>query len=306
MARDFYEVLGVERNASDDEIRKAYRRLARQYHPDRNPGDKQAEAHFKEVQEAYDILNDKTKRAQYDRFGTTGPAGMGGTGGPAGFSFQWGGPGGAHQMDPAEASEIFRQVFGGGAGAGPVDFESIFGGAQRGRTGRRKRPAPTQEVESEVTIPFGTAALGGTVSLQVDGRELEVRVPRGIHEGQSLRLQGQAPGGGDLRLKIKVEQHPYFRREERDLILEVPVTVAEAVLGCQVEVPTLEGARLTVKVPPGTSSGTRLRLRGRGIDGGDQYIEIKIVAPAPRDDNDRKLIEEFARLHPQTPRAGLW
>jgi DnaJ-class molecular chaperone len=302
MARDLYEVLGVGRSASDDEIKHAYRKLAREFHPDRNPGDKQAESKFKEVQEAYDILSDKAKRAQFDRFGTTGPAGQGGA--PGGFNFQWGGPGGnTHQMDPTEAQEIFSQMFGGGR-AGPVDFESVFGAQPR--SGRRKRSAPKQEVETEVAIPFETAALGGTVNLNVDGRELEVRVPQGINEGQSLRLQGQAPGGGDLRLKIRIEPHRFFQREDRNIVLEVPVSVAEAILGAQVEVPTLEGARLTVKVPPGTSSGARLRLRGRGIGGGDQYIQIKVVVPTPVDARSRELIEEFARLNPQNPRSSLW
>jgi DnaJ-class molecular chaperone len=303
MARDFYEVLGVKKNASDEEIKHAYRKLARQFHPDRNPGDKQADTNFKEVQEAYDILSDKNKRAQFDRFGMAGLGGQGAPGGPGGFNFQWGGPGGVHQVDPTEASEIFQQVFGGGSG--PVDFESVFGGG-RTRSGRRKRPGPAQEVETEVTIPFLTAARGGAVMLHVDGRELEVRIPVGINEGQSLRLQGQAPGGGDLRLKIKIEPHPYFRREGRDIVLEVPLAVSEAILGCQVEVPTLDGTRLSVKVPPGTSSGTRLRLRGRGIGGADQYIETKVVVPATIDARGRELIEELAKIHPQTPRAGLW
>jgi curved DNA-binding protein len=304
MARDYYEVLGVQKNASDQEIKKAYRKLAREFHPDRNPGDKQAETKFKEVQEAYDVLSDQTKRAQFDRFGMAGPGGAGGPGGPGGFNFQWGGPGGVHQVDPTEASEIFRQVFGGGSG--PVDFESVFGGPRAKQGRRSKRPAPAQEVETDVTIPFMTAAQGGTVMLHVDGRELEVRIPAGINEGQSLRLQGQAPGGGDLRLKVRIEPHPYFRRENRDIILEVPLSVSEAILGCQVEVPTLDGARLTVKVPAGTSSGTRLRLRGRGIGGADQYIEIKIVVAAKVEGRGRELIEEFSKAYPQNPRAGLW
>src|SRR6516225_7865408 len=182
MPRDYYEVLGVARNASEGDIKKAYRKLARQYHPDRNPGDKQAEARFKEVQEAYDVLNDKTKRAQYDRFGFAGP-GMGAQGpfraegGPGGFEFQG--------VNPEDLESILG-AFGGGLG-------DMFGGRRargRGRTAR-----PPESVEAEVAVPFITASLGGTMSLQVDGRAIDLRVPAGIENGKKLRLKGQGPGG---------------------------------------------------------------------------------------------------------------
>jgi DnaJ-class molecular chaperone len=308
MARDYYETLGVKRNSSEEEIKSAYRKLARQYHPDRNPGDKQAEAKFKEVQEAYDVLSDKTKRTHYDRFGTAGPrGGPQGPGSPGGFEFRWGpGSGGYQDMDPSQAADIFRQFFGGG---GAVDMDNIFGQQappRRGRGGRGRAAPRAEEVETEVSIPFTVAALGGNVTLQIDGRELSVKIPPGVDEGQSLRLHGQAPGGGDLRLKLHIEPHPIFRRQGKDLLLQVPLSLAEAVLGTTVEVPTLDGARLSVKIPAGTSSGNRLRLRGRGIAGGDQYIEAKIVVPAATDDRSRQLMEEFASLHPQNPRAGLW
>lgn len=301
MPRDYYEVLGVERGASEETIKKAYRKLARQHHPDRNPGDKQAETRFKEIQSAYDVLSDKQKRQQYDQFGAAEP---GAGGGPGGFSFRWGGPGAgnAQGMDPTQAEAIFRQFFGGGMGGGAEDLGDVFGG-RRSPRGRTRRPPP-EEVESDVTVPFTTAALGGTVDLQIDGRVVSVKVPAGVEDGKVLRLQGQGPGGGNLRLRLRVLPHAYFRREGNDLILEVPLSLSEAVLGARVEVPTLDGARLTVKVPPGTSSGARLRLRGKGIAGGDQYIQVKVVVPAPADERSRHLIEEFARLHPQTPRAG--
>jgi curved DNA-binding protein len=302
MARDYYDVLGVQKTASDDEIKKAYRKLAREFHPDRNPGDKKAEGKFKEIQEAYDVLSDKTKRSQYDRFGRVGPDG--GAGGPAGGGFQWqwgGGPGGFQQVDPAEAADLFRQFFGGGEVG---DVEELLGRRSRSR-GRGRRPSAAPEVESEITVPFETAALGGSINIQVDGRELAVKIPAGVADGQALRLQGQAPGGGNLKLILRIQPHPYFRREGNNILLEVPVSVSEAILGASVDVPTLDGTKLSVKVPPGTSSGARLRLRGKGIAGGDQFIEIKIVVPSSIDARSRQLIEEFARLNPQNPRAGL-
>lgn len=286
MPHDYYEVLGVARDATDDQVKKAYRKLAREYHPDRNPGDKAAEAKFKEVQEAYDILSDKDKRAKYDQFGFAGP-GMG-AGGPGG-GFQWHTEGmDPGSFDPEDLGEILRQ-FG-------------MGGGSRGR-GRTRR-APPPPAEAEAGVPFVTAALGGTVSLSIDGRHVDVKVPAGMEDGKKLRLAGQGPGGGDLYIKIRVEPHPHFRREGNNVVLEVPVSFSEATLGAKVDVPTLEG-HLTVKVPAGTSSGTRLRLRGRGIAGGDQYIEVKVAVPKVEDARGRELVEELARLHPQHPRRGL-
>jgi curved DNA-binding protein len=304
MPRDYYEVLGLSRGASEEEIKRAYRKLARQYHPDRNPGDKQAEARFKEIQDAYDVLSDKAKREQYDRFGFVGPEGgmPGGEGEP--FVFRWGGgSGGFQQMDPEQMEEILS-MFGGDEFGG---LGGIFGRRPRGASTRtrRARPTPQEPSIAEVTVPFETAANGGSVTLHINGRELEVKVPAGIEEGKTLRLAGQGAGGADLLLRVHVAPHPYFRREGNDLILQVPLSVAEAVLGAKVDVPTLDGTRLTVTVPPGTSSGARLRLRGRGIKGGDQYIEIKIVAAAPKDARSRELMEEYARLNPQNPRADL-
>lgn len=301
MPRDPYEVLGVNRNASAAEIKSAYRKLARQYHPDRNPGDKQAEARFKEVQAAHDILSDKAKREQFDRFGFAGLGEGAGAGGPRGQPFRWGGgaPEGfsVEGMDSEEAGEFLRQVFGGNMG------DAFGGGPRPSPRGRRPRQAPREEVVYEVTIPFLTAALGGSIDLRINNKEGSVKVPAGVKEGQTLRVP--APGGGTVLLKLHVEAHPYFRREGNNLFMEVPLSLAEAVLGTKVEVPTLDGTRLSVKVPAGTSSGTRLRLRGRGVSGGDQYIEIKVVVPAPTDERSRELIEEFARLNPQDPRADL-
>jgi DnaJ-class molecular chaperone len=307
MARDFYEVLGVNRKATADEIKSAYRKLARQYHPDRNPGDKQAEAKFKEIQEAYDVLSDETKRGNYDRFGTAEPqAGFGGgrRGRSQSFHFGGAGPGGFSEVDPEQAADLFRQFFGGGGGAAS-SMEDVFGGATGGRgRGRARARAEPDEVESEVHIPFRTAALGGTVSLNVDGRHVDVKVPPGVSDGQKLRLQGQAPGGGNLRLVLRIEPDPYFKREGNDVILPVPLSLPEATLGATVDVPTISGSKLSVKIPPGTSSGKRVRLRGQGIKGGDQYIEVQVMVPAVKDARGRELVEELARLHAQNPRTG--
>ncbi|HVS39252.1 MAG TPA: J domain-containing protein [Gemmataceae bacterium] len=302
MARDLYDILGVPRNASEADIKKAYRKLARQHHPDRNPGDKQAEARFKEIQSAYDVLGDKQKRENYDRFGTAEPGGFAGGGSP----FGRGGQSFSGNVNPEDLSDLLRQFGMGGGGAGGglnIDPEELFGGRTRGRS--RRAPRPPAEIETEATIPFETAALGGTIGLRIDDREIDVKVPPGVDDGKRLRVAGQGPNGADIYVKLHVAPHPYFRREERDIILEAPISATEAMLGARIDVPTLGGERLTVKVPAGASSGARLRLRGRGAAGGDQLIELKIVAPAAADGRERELIEEFNRLHPTNPRAGL-
>src|SRR3974377_1543705 len=194
MPRDPYEVLGVQKNASEGDVKKAYRKLARQYHPDRNPGDKKAESQFKEVQEAYDLLNDPQKKAQYDQFGFEGPfGGAGGPGGPGGFRF-----GGQQQnINPEDLNEILRQMGGGFGGVG--GFGEPFGA--RTRPGRQtRRPQALPEVEHEVTIPFLTAALGGKLSLAIDDQHVEVKIPAGVEDGKKLRLAGQGINGGDILL----------------------------------------------------------------------------------------------------------
>jgi DnaJ-class molecular chaperone len=303
MPRDLYETLGVSRDASDDDLKKAYRKLARQYHPDRNPGDKQAEAKFKEIQAAYDVLGDKAKRTQYDRFGFAGPGGDGG--GPGGPFGGGGTPGGFEfrNINPEDLGELFRH-FGGFGGMGGGDAEDLFGRRARTRGRRPSGGGRPADAEHEITVPFLTAALGGSVGLSIDGTEVNLKIPAGVEEGKKLRLAGQGPGGADLLIKLHVEPHPYFRREGNNILLEAPLSLPEAVLGAKIDVPTLDGTRLTVKAPAGASSGSRLRLRGKGIAGGDQYIVIKVVVPAPADARSRELIEEFAKLNPQHPRVG--
>lgn len=295
MAKDFYEILGVSRSASQEEIKKAYRKLAGKYHPDRNPGDKEAEAKFKELSSAHDVLSDPALKDKYDRYGHTGDAAGPGAGGFPGGGF----PGG----NPADAEEFFRN-FGGGEGFDLGDL--LGGGAKRGkgRAGARSRPqAP--DVETDIDVPFNTAALGGSISISVGGRTIEVKVPAGIDDGKKLRVPASATGSADVYLKVKIAAHPYFRRDGLDILLDLPISVPEAILGAKVDVPTLDGSTLTVKVPAGTSSGSRLRLRGKGMAGADQYLVFKIVVPAKVDDRTKELLTEFAELNPDDVRANV-
>jgi DnaJ-class molecular chaperone len=307
MPQDLYDVLGVSHSASADEITKAYRKLARQYHPDRNPGDKSAEAKFKDVAAAYEILSDKEKRSQYDQFGHVGPGAA--ANGPGGFHFGGGAPGGFQtNIDPETAQRLFGDLFGafgGEGGSSPFgDFFGAQGGPRARAGGRTRRPRQPEAVEAEITVPFETAAVGGPVGLTIDGRQIELKVPAGIEDGKTMRLAGQGPGGADIHLKVHVGTHPYYRREGNDLVISVPLSLAEAVLGGKVDVPMLGGGTATVTIKPGTSSGTRMRIRGQGIKGGDLYIEPKVMVPAPADDESRRLIEEFARRNPQQVRTG--
>lgn len=307
MPRDYYEVLGVSRNAPDKEIRSAYRKLARQYHPDRNPGDKEAEAKFKEVQHAYDVLSDSQKRAQYDQFGPGFEDAATGArpGGGRSHTFRWGGPGGAQEFDFGDAQSIFEQFFSGGAGAGA-------------RPGARGRPwTGGQDVEQEIEVDFMTAAKGGSVELAAQyavgpsgQKRLKLDIPAGVADGARLRLRGQGPEGGDLYVKMRIRPHPYFRREGQDILLDVPISIEEAILGAKIDVPTLDGT-VTLTIPPGSSSGQRLRIRKRGLpkpgggERGDQYVELKIVVPRSADERSRELIEAFSQRNPFNPREGV-
>ncbi len=311
MPKDFYEVLGVQRDASVDAIRSAYRKLARQYHPDRNPGDKAAAAKFREIQEAYDVLSDKDKKAKYDQFGHAfehmgnGPSGSGGQG-P--FTWQWSsGPGqeSAH-VDPAIFQSLFEQMMGGG---GPgFGFEAAKGKSGKGKS-RKGTQSPPQDVQQQAFIDFITSINGGNVDVVTPaGQHISLRIPPGIESGKIMRLRGQGFNGGDLLVAVQVQPHAYFRREGYDLIVEVPLTFAEAALGAKVDVPTLEGM-VTLTVPEATSSGKRLRIRGKGIvkpDGsrGDQYVEVKVVMPPHWAGKSHALLKELAELNPYHPRAN--
>jgi curved DNA-binding protein len=320
---DYYKTLGVPRTASAEEIRKAYKKLARKYHPDVRPGDKDAADQFKKVQQAYGILGDADKRVQYDRYGHAFEGGRGG--GP--HRTAWAaGPDGTHAVD---LSDLFGQFFGGeGFRGGATHFESgpFPGGFHRGSSESfhhaQGEPSKGEDITFDVTVPFNVAAEGGNHGLQIrrgDNTErITVKIPPGVQDGGTIRLAGQgqpSPGGGpagDLLLTVHIAPHPYFYREGSNLLVDVPITPSEAALGTKIEVPTLSEGHVNVKVPPGTSSGTRLRLRGKGVlspkthERGDQYVVVKIVIPHETSEAAQKLYSELATIESQTPRAGLW
>lgn len=305
--RDYYDILGVSRSATADEIKKAYRKLSRKYHPDMAPDDKSADQKFKEVQEAYEVLRDEQKRQQYDQFG---------------HSFQQAGPGGGgyYQSAGGAGPVDFEDMFGGGG----IDLGDLFGGAFRGGGSKRAQPRP-QKGESKrlsIDIPFHLAAVGGEheISLQKgsSSERLTVKIPPGVDSGSVIRLSGQGNPGihggpaGDLLLTIKVGAHSYFKRDGSNLLLEVPITLTEAALGAKVDVPTLSEGEVTVTIPPGTSSGSKLRLRGKGIidqktrQTGDQICAIKIVAPKILSDQAKALYEQLKDLQQESPRSKAW
>jgi curved DNA-binding protein len=302
--RDYYEVLGVPRDASSDDIRGAYRKLARQYHPDVNK-DPGAEDRFKEIAEAYEVLRDPEKRERYDRLGANWKAGED-VSGAAGFGdfAQQGGFGDV------------RVEFGDGAGFSDF-FESFFGARGGGRrtTGFDGVSTRGADQEAQLELSLEEAARGGRRKISLgDGRDYEVNVPAGVRDGQRIRLAGEggrgAAGGsaGDLFLRVRLKPHPRFRVQGRDLYVELPVAPWEAALGATVEVPTLEG-RTRIKVPPGSSSGRRLRLKDEGMPGqtggsGDLYATVKIEVPKKLSKEERQLFERLAEVSSFDPRSG--
>lgn len=312
MAEDYYRILGINRKASQADIQKAYRKLAREHHPDMNPDDKSAKEKFQKIQRAYDVLNDSEKRDMYDRYGHSFES-MGGGG--QGWQAQ-GGPQGFQDID---LGQIFGQ---GGGGATFGGFEDLFaqftGGAGR-RTGRQRPRARGQNVQHVQPIPFNVAILGGSTQLSVrrpNGKTetITLTIPPGTEDGGKMRLRGQgepSPNGGpsgDLVITVRVGEHPCFRRRGGDLEVSVPVTLAEAALGATVDIPTPKG-KIALKVPPGTSSGNRLRLRGMGVPGkkgpGDLYAEIQIVVPESLDEESVDMVRRFDQRYPLEPRSDL-
>jgi len=315
--RDLYKVLGVARDVDADALRKAYRKLARRHHPDVNPGDKAAEDKFKEISEAYDVLSDPAKRRNYDEFGEV--------------SLQ----GGFDAEQARRSREAFGARFGGGEGPGGYasgeafefgdldDLLGRFGFGGRGASGRAAGLRGS-DLEASLELDFLEAAKGGEKRLTLglageDGRlrneTLTVRIPPGVADGGRIRLRGKgAPGlgggpPGDLWATVRVGSHPVFRREGRDVFVDVPVTIPEAIRGAKIEVPTLDG-RATVTVPPGSDSGRKLRLRGKGIPDpaggapGDLYVVIQIRVPK---DLDAAALEKLDALAgAEDPRKELF
>lgn len=377
-APDYYATLGVGRDASPDEIRKAYRRLARKHHPDLNPGDKAAEERFKKVQEAYDVLSDAKKRQMYDQFGVYSEARPGAGGGHAwsphvdfgGFDFE----------------DLFGRAGGRATEAGAGGFRDLFSQlfGRRASAEEPARPQPGTDLEYGLSIGFWEAIRGTQVKLNVSRQELcqscggtgggggggttcpecrgsgnvtqmagamrftlncprcggsgrlrntctacygdgrlsrpetvEVRIPPGVQTGTRLRVAGKGNVGtggappGDLYITVRVEDHPFFHREGDNIEIRVPVTVTEAALGTKIEVPTIEGRSL-LKIPPGTKSGQKFRMRERGVLNsrknvrGDQIVEVVVQPPAVRDERTKQILRELAQLNPEDPRAEIW
>jgi molecular chaperone DnaJ len=327
--KDYYAILGVPRTASTGEIRKAFRALARKHHPDRNPGDAEAERRFKEANEANEVLAEPAKRKQYDELGAHWqeyarmggraagdpfapggpfagfrPAGAGG-GAPGGVRFEFAG-------DPGGFSDFFRTFFAGAASgaAGPGGVSSADGHRRAGP----RRPVALPPVEAAVRVTLEDAAAGGTRLIEVDGRRLEVAIPAGVESGSRIRLRGQGGGPGvdarDLVLVVAVRPHPVFARDGATLTRDLPVTLGEALLGAEVPVATLGGKRLLLKIPAGTQPGRVIRLAGQGMprlkggDRGDLLVRVRVVLPA-LDERGRAAATPFLdAIHEPDPRPG--
>ena len=326
--KDFYSVLGVSKDASPEDVKKAYRKLARTYHPDQNPGDAAAEKKFKDITEANSVLSDPEEREQYDairamgsgaRFTAGGPAG--GTGG-AGFEDIFGdlfnGGGGGRRRYTTSSGGGFEDLFAqfGGAQGGDTRFSTGGGfGGQGGFGGYQAPPTKGEDIHTTTTIPLRSAYHGTTVKLRRgNGQTTTVRVPKGVKDGQRLKIAGKGhtgPGGnGDLFVTVKVKEHPFFTREGQDVHVTVPVTVSEAGLGATVQVPTLDEGHVNLKVPAGTSSGHRMRVKGKGFTSGsatgNMIVTVQVQLPADLDDAAQDALREFARATEGfDPRASL-
>lgn len=300
--RDYYEVLGVSKNASDDEIKKAYRKLAVKYHPDKNPGDKSAEEKFKEISEAHEVLSDKEKRARYDQFGHAGV--NGGAGGDPFAGFRGGNPfGGGFSAN----GQTFNFDFGGG-GLDDI-LGSIFGFG-----GGTRRPRRGADYQTSVTLTFEEAIFGTTKKVNVNGKDLTIKIPAGIDDGMSIRLRGKGgepPEGstehGDLYVRVRVKPHKTLTREGSIILSEEKISMVDAALGCEIDVETVDGT-VIMKVPAGTQSGTPFKLSGHGVpfrgdgDRGPHIVSIIVETPRNLSRKQKELLQEFKN----TKKRGLF
>ncbi len=299
--KDYYAVLGVSPTASEKEIQTAYRKLARELHPDANPGDDAAEERFKEVSAAYDVIGDTDTRAQYDQARQMGPGAMGGGGfggGPGGFTFDVG--------DMGDLSDLLGGMFGGAGG--PF-----------GRGGAR--PARGRDQEAQLRLSFDESVAGVTTSVTISGgvdggtRAIKVRIPAGVEDGQRIRLKGKGGAGhsggpaGDLYVEVLVNEHPIFGRDGKNLTLTLPVTFDEAALGADIKVPTYGGESVKLRLPAGTQQGRIFRVKGHGIDtggrAGDLLVTVDIAVPANLNKQQKAALAAYAEASGESPRAHL-
>ena len=289
--KDLYKILGVSKNDNPDAVKKAYRKLAKDLHPDKTKGDKKLEDRFKEVSEAYEVLSDDKKRAEYDEMRDAYRTGR----------IPQGGPQGGYQ-----SSGNFQDIFGGGD---PNDiFSTLFGGGRRG-------PSKGQDLQTETTISFRDSIFGREINLRLSDQTVTTRVPAGIKDGAKIKLKGRgAPGQagpGDLFITINVTKHPVYTRDGDNLIMTLPVTFDEAALGTDIAVPTLQGEEVKVRLAPGTNNGKVLRLKGRGVTRnhatGDLLITIEVTVPQRLDAKAKKALEEFAEAtSSESPRKDIF
>ncbi len=295
--KDFYKILGVTKGVSEAELKKTYRKLSRQFHPDTNPGDAKAEARFKEISEAYSVLSDKDQRAEYDQMRAMGPGARAGFGGNAGGGFS----GGGANFGGAGFEDVFANLFGGGGG---------FGGP--------RGPQRGQDLTTTQTLDFIDGVKGTTIklSLRAGAEPTTIKIPAGVSDGQKIKIAGKgnpSPNGGpagDLIITVTVKTHPVFTRDGNNIRVVVPITFAEAVLGATIQVPTLGGDPVKLKVAPGTPNGRVLRVKGRGVvtakAEGDLLATVEIAVPSHVSDKAKQALEEFDGFLPdEDPRADL-
>lgn len=333
--QDFYKVLGVDKSADEKEIRKAYRKLARKWHPDQNAGDAKAEAKFKEIGEAFAVLSDKEQRERYDAIRAMGAGGARYAGGGAGGGFEdmFGGMfgGGASGAGPNIRFQSSGGAPGAGFGGAEDIFSSLFGGSSSGGFGgsggspfggfggqQYAAPQPQQgaDLSTSTTLTFKQAYEGETLQFALDGKSMKVRIPAGVRDGQKIRLRGKGQPGvaggppGDLVVKVSVEKSPVFAMDGANLRVKLPISYPEAALGATVEVPLPDGTKVSVKVPANTSSGRVLRLRERGVKRaskrGDVLVELQITTPPTLSDEAKAAVEQLsAALGTWDPREAL-